>query len=67
MEVGLLEYFKDRLKLSDEEFEELMNRPNKRYTDYKTYKKLFKLLRPLFYIMAKKNLVPMSFYLKYTK
>lgn len=67
MEIGLLEYFKDRLKLSDEEFQELMNRPNKRYTDYKTYKKLFKILRPLFYIMAKKNLVPMSFYLKYTK
>lgn len=67
MEAGFLEYFKERLKLSDEEFEELMNRPIKKYTEYKTYKGLFELLRPLFYILAKKNLVPMSFYLKYTK
>jgi len=66
MEDDLFEYFKNRLNLTDEEFERLMELPPKRYTDYKTYKKLFKALRPLFYILAKKDLVPMSFYLKYT-
>ena len=35
--------------------------------DYKTYKKLFERMRPFFWIMARSNLVPMSFYLKYTK
>lgn len=63
----LLNYFKERLKITDDQYEKLMNLPNKRYTDYKTYKKLFKILKPLFYILAKKDLVPMSFYLKYTK
>jgi len=42
-----------------------MNAPKKTYRDYKTYKKRFELFRPLFYILAKSNLVPMSFYLKY--
>lgn len=66
MEDGLLEYFKNRLSLSDKEFEDLINLPNKRYTDYPTYKKRFHRLRPLFYVLAKANLVPMSFYIKYT-
>ncbi len=66
MEPELLEYFKKRLNLSNEEFKEIMSRPPKSYKDYKTYKKLFERLRPLFYIMAKMNLVPMSFYIKYT-
>ena len=37
----------------------------KSWTDYPTYKKRFESLRPLFYVLAKANLVPMSFYLKY--
>ncbi len=56
---------KKRLKISDEEFNQLMNAPKKTYRDYKTYKKRFEFFRPLFYILAKSNLVPMSFYLKY--
>ncbi|GAB1465738.1 hypothetical protein MASR2M54_12380 [Aliarcobacter cryaerophilus] len=35
------------------------------WQEYPTYKKTFELLRPLFKILAKANLVPMSFYLKY--
>jgi N-acetyl sugar amidotransferase len=66
LEEGLLEYFKTRLDISDTEFEEIMNRPGKSYKDYPTYKPLFEKLRPLFYILAKANLVPMSFYIKYT-
>lgn len=66
-EEGLVEYFKERMNLSDQEFESIMNSPTKSYLDFKTYKPLFELLRPLFYLLAKSNLVPMSFYLKYCK
>lgn len=65
IEKDLLEYFKKRLELSDEEYEKIMARKPKSWTEYPTYKKTFELLRPLFKILAKANLVPMSFYLKY--
>lgn len=66
MEDDLLEYFKKRLNLSDEEFENTMRGPIKSFRDYPTYKSLFEKLRPFFYVMAKLDLVPMSFYIKYT-
>ena len=66
IEPDLIEYFKKRLGLTDKEYNDIMNGPKKSYRDYKTYKKRFELLRPLFYILAKFNLVPMSFYIKYT-
>lgn len=66
MEDGLLDYFMKRLGLSAEEFVSILRRPNKTFRDYPTYKKRFERLRPLFYVMAKAQLVPMSFYLKYT-
>lgn len=65
VEKDLVEYFKKRLNLSDEEYEEIMARRPKSWQEYPTYKKRFELLRPLFKILAKANLVPMSFYLKY--
>jgi N-acetyl sugar amidotransferase len=66
VEPELVEYFKKRLGLSDEEYVKAMNGPRKNYRDYKTYKRRFERLRPLFYILAKASLVPMSFYIKYT-
>jgi hypothetical protein len=66
IESELVDYFKKRLGLSDESYEKVMKSPGKTYRDYKTYKKRFERLRPLFYILAKANLVPMSFYIKYT-
>lgn len=66
MEPDLLDYFKKRLGLTNQAFEQIMNLPPKTYKDYPTYKKIFERLRPLFYILAKTNLVPMSFYIKYT-
>ena len=65
VEKNLVEYFKKRLDLSDEEYESVMKREPKSWTEYPTYKKRFELLRPLFKILARANLVPMSFYLKY--
>ncbi|MGE5363047.1 MAG: N-acetyl sugar amidotransferase [Bacteroidota bacterium] len=65
MEEELLGYFKKRLDLSDEQFESVMKQPPRYWTDYKTYKKRFELLRPMFYLLYKSNLVPKSFYMKY--
>lgn len=65
LEDTLLDYFKKRLKLSEEEFDQIMARPPKSWFEFPTYKKRFERLRPLFFALAKANLVPMSFYLKY--
>ncbi len=65
IEDELVSYFKKRLDLSDEVYEKIMRAPPKNWTDYPTYKKRFERLRPMFYVLAKANLVPMSFYLKY--
>ncbi|WP_258239196.1 N-acetyl sugar amidotransferase [Arcobacter sp. CECT 8989] len=65
VEKDLLEYFKKRLGLTNEEYIRVMSRNPKNWFEYPTYKKRFEFLRPLFKILAKANLVPMSFYLKY--
>ena len=65
VEDDLLAYFKKRLGLSDQEYSRLMDAPPKSWRDFPTYKRRFERLRPLFYVLAKRNLVPMSFYLKY--
>ena len=65
VEEELLSYFKKRLELSDETYEKIMAEAPKSWKEFPTYKKRFERLRPLFLILAKANLVPMSFYLKY--
>ena len=65
IEPELLSYFKKRLDLSDAEYERVMAQPPKYWWEFPTYKKRFEMLRPLFFILAKAHLVPMSFYLKY--
>ena len=62
----LIAYFKKRLNLTDSEYQSVMEGPKSNYKNFKTYKKRFETLRPLFYLLAKANLVPMSFYIKYT-
>ena len=49
----------------DTEYIKIMNKPPRYWQDFPTYKKRFEQLQPLFKILAKSNLVPMSFYLKY--
>lgn len=66
MESDLLEYVIKRLGFSKEEFESLMTMPKKTYRDYKTYKHTFERMRPFFWLMYKMDLVPKSFYMKYT-
>lgn len=65
LEDDLLEYFKKRMGLSDEEFNNIMARPPKSWHEFPTYKKRFEKMRPIFKVLAEANLVPMSFYLKY--
>jgi N-acetyl sugar amidotransferase len=65
VEEELLAYFKKRLGLDDAEYERVMLEPPKSWREYPTYKKRFERLRPLFAVLARANLVPMSFYLKY--
>lgn len=62
----IVELVKKRLGLTEQEFLSLMMQPKLTYKDYKTYKPVFEKMRPFFYVMAKLNLIPMSFYMKYT-
>lgn len=66
LEPEILELVKKRLGFTDEKFEQVMSLPKKTYRDYKTYKKTFEYLRPFFWLMYKTELVPKSFYMKYT-
>jgi N-acetyl sugar amidotransferase len=65
VEPDLVAYFKKRLELTDEVYEQVLRSPPRNWTEYPTYKRRFERLRPLFFVLARANLVPMSFYLKY--
>jgi N-acetyl sugar amidotransferase len=65
VEGELVAYFKKRLELSDDEYQRVMRAAPRDWHEYPTYKKRFERLRPLFALLARRNLVPMTFYLKY--
>lgn len=58
-------YVRKRLGLSEKEFLELLNGQKRNWKEFRTYKRRFELLRPVFAVLANANLVPKSFYLKY--
>ncbi len=62
---GLEEYIVKRMGFSEKEYQDILTAKPKYWYEYPTYKRRFELLRPLFAILAKSNLVPKSFYLKY--
>lgn len=62
----IIDVVKKRLGFTDDEFEHIMREPRQTYRDFKTYKPRFERLRPLFGLLAKAQLVPRSFYIKYT-
>lgn len=66
-DMDILDEIKKRLGFSEKEFAAIMAGERKTFMDYKTYKSLFERLRWMFKIMADMNLVPKSFYLKYTR
>ena len=61
----IINYFKERLNITDSEYDKVMNSNPHYWYEFKTYKKTFERLRILFKILEKNNLVPTSFYLKY--
>ena len=65
VEDELLAYFKKRLDISDADYDKRMASPTRAWWQFPTYKKRFERFRPLFAVLAKANLVPTSFYLKY--
>ena len=67
VDLNLISFVRKRLGFSQEEFEGIMNLPKRNFYDYKTYKKRFEKLKPLFWILMKLNRVPESFYIKYCK
>ena len=58
---------KKRLGFSDDEFDAAMTSPVHTYREFRTYKKTFERLRPLFWGLYKLNRVPRSFYEKFCK
>jgi hypothetical protein len=65
VEPQLVEYFRKRLGFGEAEYEQIMAMPPRSWHDFPTYKQRFERLRPVFAVLARANLVPMSFYLKY--
>lgn len=65
VEEDILNYFVKRMDFTMSQFEDIMAGPRRTWREFPTYKSRFERLRPLFHILAKAELVPMSFYLKY--
>ena len=63
---GILEEVKTRLGFTDEEFDAIMNQPNKTHYDYETYQKTFRRWKWFFWGLSRLDLVPKTFYVKYT-
>jgi hypothetical protein len=61
----LLEYALSRFGMTRKEYTEVMSGQTRTWRDFKTYKRRFELLRPLFYLLVKAGMVPHSFYIKY--
>lgn len=65
VEPGLIEYFLNRLGITTEEFATTMTGERRNWRDFKTYKRQFELLEPLFRQLAAHDRVTKSFYIKY--
>lgn len=66
-DVSILEEVQKRLGFTGTEFQAVMAAPRKTFRDYRTYKQVFENLRPLFWVMYRLDLVPKSFFMKYTQ
>lgn len=62
---SLIDFVIKRTKLKPAEFEQALTGRKRTWRDFKTYRKWFQRLRPLFYQLARSQRVPMSFYMKY--
>lgn len=57
--------FRSRLEITEEEYDAVMGAPPRHWSEFKTYKRTFELMKPLFRSLVKRELVPESFYVKY--
>ena len=64
--MNLVEMILKRWQLSEGQFIEYMIQPIKTFRNFKTYKPTFERWRLFFYVMAKMEFIPWSFYIKYT-
>jgi len=65
LDARILENVKLRLDLSNDDLKRVLELPRKTRRDFRTYKRTFELLRPLFWALYKAGRVPKSFYVKY--
>lgn len=66
IEASFVKYVLKRLKLTSEDFDDILNLPIKSYRDYPTYREYFIEHKKMFKDMVEKGLVPRTFYEKYT-
>jgi len=67
-EERIIDEVKQRLRIPDNVFRHLMSPSIKRtHLDWKTYKRHFKMLKPLFWLMSRAEMIPKTFYIKYCK
>ncbi len=64
---GIVDHVISKLGFSKEEFEKIMQAPNKSYKDYKTLQPYYKLLKLPINIATKMGILPRILYLKYCK
>lgn len=64
-EINLREYILDKLDLTKNEFDGIMNMKNKNFRDFKTYYNLFKYFKIPIKILYKLNFIPKILYLRY--
>ncbi len=65
MDDEILAQISDRLGITITELSGLLAGPRRTEKDYRTYKRAFERLRPLFWVLMKMDRVPFSFYTKY--
>ena len=65
IDFNLLRHVIKRLKLTEEELDNIMKLPIKSYKDYDTYKSYFVENKEMFKEMAQKEYIPWTFYYKY--
>lgn len=59
------EYFIKRMNITQDDFDLVMSSAPKSWTEFKSYKRLFERLRPIFKYLLHRNLITRSFYIKY--
>lgn len=63
---AIIEEVKTRLNFSDAAFEQMMAESPKTHLDYETYRPIFRRWKWFFWLACKLDLVPQTFYVKYT-